>query len=297
MRPKRQSRAAQLQPQPALDSETSDNPAAAPTLAPPPPRSTTSLNLTVLRRYIPALHSLQAIAPFAVLYTFSPDSQQWEKCGVEGTLFVCRLLGERYSVFIMNRKSLENFEADLRSADEVEVAGEYVILQVGGVIYGVWIFEDGGFEEGGTGIGTRERVAGSIVGAALRAQIAREAGAVDGDGAVEDEQGTDDGEGEEGQEDYGMDGTTQMQEQMEEEEAVEEQAGQKLDLLDLFGSRPAAESYASAAPPSLPESALPSRFAATADTDFFRTSRSPAVPQQQQQPRAPQNALLDLFKT
>ncbi|KAK3074180.1 hypothetical protein LTR53_003578 [Teratosphaeriaceae sp. CCFEE 6253] len=286
MRPKRQSRAAQLQPQPALDSETSDNPAAAPTFAPPPPRSTTSLNLTVLRRYVTALHSLEAIAPFAVLYTFSPDSQQWEKCGVEGTLFVCGL--------------------ERGSADEVEVAGEYVILQVGGVIYGVWIFEDGGLEEGGAGMGTRERVAGSIVGAALRAQIAREAGGMDEGGGLEegeevdDGEELDDGEGEEGQEDYGIDGTMQMQEQMEEEEAIEEQAGQKLDLLDLFGSRPAAKSYASPAPPSIPEPAQPSRFAATADTDFFRASRNPTVPLQQP-PQAPQpgqqNALLNLFKT
>lgn len=350
MPPKRTSRAtrtAQLQPQPTptSDYETDTvNPSdAAPTLAPPPQRTNTELNLTVLRRYEPSITHILSIAPFAVVYTFSPDSQQWEKCGIEGTLFVCQLSSAKsgrvgYNVMILNRKSLDNFTCELVSAEDVEVTEQYVILQAMGedgvtpAIYGIWIFSDAKAE--GQGPSTREIVAGTIQSCAMQAQIASEAvGAETGletevemeteeegaNGHGEEHGHTEDVEAEE--EDhgygYGMDGTTQHTEQMEEEEAVAQQAGQRLDLLQLFSSKPAqaqAQAHApsnptapfasapraAAPPPAFDQQQQPTRFTPTADTDFFRSSRSPAGVQQQQQrappPRTQQNALLDLFK-
>ncbi|KAK5713050.1 hypothetical protein LTR15_011411 [Elasticomyces elasticus] len=276
MPPKRHLRPFHQHPQPIPDSDPeTDIPTEPPVLAPPPQRSNTELNLTVLRRYNPSINSIISIAPFAVLYTFSPNSQAWEKCGVEGTLFICHLSDTgpaRYNAMILNRKSLENFEAELKSADDVEITEEYVILQstMGDegtpVIYGIWIFEDGDAEGG-----------------------IPEAG-VEVNGHVEEVQ--DDGY-------YGMDGTTQMQAQMEEEAAVSQQAGQRLDLLQLFGSKSAALPAVSEPPQQ--EAAQTTRFTPSADTEFFRSTRSPAVVEQQQQqqtggPPTQQHTLLDLFK-
>ncbi|KAK5125556.1 hypothetical protein LTR85_000667 [Meristemomyces frigidus] len=299
MPPKRRTtRTAQLQPQPAqsdYDTETVDATEAAPTLEPPPQRTNTELNLTVLRRYCPDIEHIVSIAPFAVIYTFSPESQQWEKCGVEGTLFICQLTGSRYNAVILNRKSLDNFIKELVSADDVEITEQYVILQATGddgtpQIYGLWIFSDGEMQPS-----TREVIAQTIQSCAMQAQIAREAkegNAVNGH--AEDEV-------------YGLDGAAEMQEQLEEEQAVSQQAGQPVDLLQLFGSTSTAqpaplasaqETAVSSTQDVPPAFTQPSRFTSTADTDFFRGSSSPAVPQQQQRapPATQQSALLGLFK-
>ncbi|KAK5730016.1 hypothetical protein LTR17_011419 [Elasticomyces elasticus] len=297
MPPKRHLRPFHQHPQPIPDSDPdeTDIPTDPPLLAPPPQNiNTGELNLTVLRRYNPSINNIISIAPFAVLYTFSPDSQAWEKCGVEGTLFICHLSDTgRYNAMILNRKSLENFEAELKSADDVEITEEYVILQstMGDegtpVIYGIWIFEDGDAEGGAS---TREVVAQTILNCAMQAQTAREGfPEPDGEGNGHAEEVRDDGY-------YGMDGTTQMQAQMEEEAAVSQQAGQRLDLLQLFGSKSAALPAVSESPQQQ-EAAQTTRFTPSADTEFFRST---AVAQQQQQqtgaPPRQQNTLLDLFK-
>jgi len=294
-------RNAQLQPQPAQsDYEDTDNPTitdVAPALAPPPQRTNTELNLTVLRRYCPEIEHIVSIAPFAVLYTFSPDSQRWEKCGIEGTLFICQLTGSRYNTMILNRKGLDNFMTELVSADDIEITDSYVILQAMSEegtpqIYGLWIFADGEAQPS-----TKEVIAQTIMSCAMQAQIARESG----------ETGTEveDTNGHAEEQVYGMDGTAQVQEQMDEEEAVAQTAGQRLDLLQLFGSRPAqfngqqqVQQSITSAQEIPPTFAQPTRFTSTADTDFFRSSASPAITSQQRAPPpTQQNALLDLFKS
>ena len=302
MPPKRRStRTAQLHPQPIqsdYDTETVDATETAPTFAPPPQRTNTELNLTVLRRHCPAIEQIVCIAPFAVIYTFSPDSQQWEKCGIEGTLFTCKLSGGRFNVVILNRKSLDNFVVELVSADDVEITEQYVILQSTGEdgvpqIYGLWIFTDE------KTVPTREVIAQTIHSCAMQAQIAREA----------KESSTTDGQAEEYAE-YGVDGTAQIQEQVAEEEAVAQGAGQRVDLLQLFGSAApeptnmhnmSAQPIASPSPQALPSATVPPmRFSATPDTDFFRSTSGFApspVPTQQRAPSTQQNALLGLFKS
>jgi hypothetical protein len=113
---------------------------------PPPPRSNEELNLSVLRRHYPSIVSIAHVAPYAVLYAFNLDTSLWEKIGIEGTLFVCELTetpggAERYSVVILNRRGLENFEMELSSEAEMEITDEYVILQ-GDQVYGLWIFSE-----------------------------------------------------------------------------------------------------------------------------------------------------------
>ena len=101
---------------------------------PPPLRSNEELNLAVLRRHNPCMNSIVSLAPYAVVYIFSPATRQWEKSGVEGTLFVCNLtqgeLGEeRYSAFVLNRRGLNNFDVPLTDGENVEITDEYVILK------------------------------------------------------------------------------------------------------------------------------------------------------------------------
>lgn len=115
------------------------------------PRTNEQLNLTVVQRHHPSVIDIVSIAPFVVVYRFSPINQQWEKRDIEGTLFVCRLtpseLGTaRYCVIVLNRRGLENFVMELDSEEAIEVADPYLILQSTGQedspeIYGLWIFE------------------------------------------------------------------------------------------------------------------------------------------------------------
>ncbi|MCJ1480871.1 hypothetical protein MMC06_001026 [Schaereria dolodes] len=118
---------------------------------PPPPstRTDAELNLRVIKRHDPSVISLVHIAPFASVYVFSVETSQWEKSGIEGSLFICQLSPtarnpERYSVFVLNRKSLDNFNAELLSLADIEITEEYIILQTAKegehLVYGLWIF-------------------------------------------------------------------------------------------------------------------------------------------------------------
>lgn len=281
-------------------------------LAPPPQRTNTELNLAVLRRYSPDVERIVTIAPFAVVYTFSPETQQWEKCGMEGTLFVCQLNGgvagalPRYNVVVLNRKSLDNFITELFSAEDIEITDEYVILQVIGddgipQIFGLWIFS-----EGDDGQNIREIVGATIQEYAMRAEHNREL--MDAQGPTHDERT------------FGLDGGAYAQPAQELVQPQEPISGQPVDLLQLFGSKPASQpapqSFSQAPPVQQPPQQQvyeQPRFTSTSDTDFFRTTHSPAqhqVPQHhvpqyqapqnqpayqtQQPPQA--NVLLDLFK-
>lgn len=156
----------QLAPQPSdyesdtpyYFSDTQQQHAAAEMLPPPPTRSNEELNISVLRRHNPAISSILSLAPYAVVYVFSPETRQWEKSGVEGSMFVCQLTQgswgeERYGVFVLNRRGLNNFDIRLTDGENVEITEEYVILKkdednaVGdegpsSQIYGLWIFSE-----------------------------------------------------------------------------------------------------------------------------------------------------------
>ncbi|KZF19145.1 PH domain-like protein [Xylona heveae TC161] len=120
--------------------------------APVPSRTNAELNLSVIRRHNPDVINILSIASYAVVYLFSPTALQWEKSGIEGTLFVCQLASsnigaERYAVVVLNRRGLENFYTELLEGSDVEITEEYVILRVtneGGDphAYGLWIFSE-----------------------------------------------------------------------------------------------------------------------------------------------------------
>lgn len=130
------------------------------TYQPPPPRTNTDLNLSVLRRHLPSISSILSIAANAVLYTFSPSTQAWEKAGIEGTLFICACnpttpgSEEDHSVIILNRRNLDNWIVNLKAVADVEwmKEGELLVLRYtpsspgeapsGERVYGLWIHED-----------------------------------------------------------------------------------------------------------------------------------------------------------
>lgn len=109
----------------------------------------------MLRRHNPKIVSILSIAPYAVVYEFSPLPEPiWTKNGVEGSLFLNMLekgiYGEdRYSALVLNRRGLDNFEAELREGDNagVEITEEYVIISyIDGheqKINGIFIFSEG----------------------------------------------------------------------------------------------------------------------------------------------------------
>ena len=157
----------------------------APPPQPPPSRTNDELNFAVLNRHNPLITSILSIAPYAVIYAFSTATSSWEKIGVEGTLFVCQLettdLGmERYCVVVLNRRGLDNFDAELTEEGGVEVSGEYVILrsqaaegdenEAPPMIYGLWIFAE---PEPSSTARVREENAQVIKDCAVRAGMSR----------------------------------------------------------------------------------------------------------------------------
>lgn len=141
----------------------------------PPPRSNEELNLSVLRRVYPDLQTIEHVTPYAALYTFNLETQQWEKGGVEGTLFLCGLSpspigAQRYCALIHNRLGLDNFYLELTSPEDMELADPYVILQ-GDLVYGLWIFAD---PPPATTANCRAETAEKMMAIAARAQASRE---------------------------------------------------------------------------------------------------------------------------
>lgn len=120
------------------------------------PNDTTNetLNLSVLQRHLPSTLSIAFLAPYAVVYVISSNTQTWEKSGIEGTLFVVKLQNGEHAVVVLNRRGLDNFIQFLKNKEDVDVTEDYIILRGNGAdslgngsedeqkVYGLWIFEE-----------------------------------------------------------------------------------------------------------------------------------------------------------
>ncbi|KAK3685311.1 hypothetical protein B0T22DRAFT_382916 [Podospora appendiculata] len=104
-----------------------------------PNRSNTDLNLSVLQRYVPSIQSISSIAANAVVYIFSQARQEWDKSGVEGTMFVCEqdplvtVDGQelpQVCVFVLNRRGLDNLVVDLMRVSDCEMASELIMFRL-----------------------------------------------------------------------------------------------------------------------------------------------------------------------
>lgn len=112
-----------------------------------PLRSVEQLNLSVLQRHYPGVVAIRHTTSYTTLYSFNPESEQWEKVGIEGALFLCQLIpshagADRFSVIILNRRGLENFDWEISSAEDMEITDQYIIVRGEEQIYGIWIFEE-----------------------------------------------------------------------------------------------------------------------------------------------------------
>lgn len=155
-----------------------------PSHQPPAERTNDELNLAVLKRHDQQIVSILSIAPFAVIYDFSPlPEPTWSKSGVEGSLFICQLTpgisGEdRYVAVVLNRRGLDNFEAELREGENagVEITGDFVIVSYKHgheqKIKGIFIFSDG---PGTSTAQTRELNADLMKQLAVQAGLSRKA--------------------------------------------------------------------------------------------------------------------------
>lgn len=141
-------------------------------------RSNDEINIKVLRRHWPDIDRVLSIAHFVEVYVFSLEKQKWEKAGKAGTLFVCALTSddpeiERFSLVILNRRGLENFAAEIKSTNDVEITDELMININGGDedanIYGLWIHA----EPDTSTAQTRELNAEKIMELAARAEASR----------------------------------------------------------------------------------------------------------------------------
>jgi len=115
------------------------------TTAPPAIRSNEELNLSVIRRHYPEVAAIHYVAPYAVLYAYMLESSQWEKVGMEGSLFVCELVSspigaERFAVILLNRRGLDNFFMEITSPEDIDF-GEFIMMQ-SDQVYGLWIFSE-----------------------------------------------------------------------------------------------------------------------------------------------------------
>lgn len=296
---------------------------------PGPPRTTADLNLSVLRSYNPSIASIVSIAPYAVLYIWSTDKGNWEKCNMEGTLFICALDHsdelpgyQRFVAIILNRRALGVFATLLEKSDDIEVNDEFVILRVHGdlgatgepeaeenqgdedKIYGLWIFS----EADTSTADTRQHIAAVVQECASVAEKTRS--------AAEDALKLEEASREQREHDQGM-------------RPHANAMGRQLSLTDLFSRQREAdagfsvhEHHSPAMAPAMPAisetahhqapQALPStqqsnasKFQNTADTDFFRGASPYQASLQKQNGTgqgiggvvgAGQNALLDLFK-
>lgn len=259
---------------------------------PPPPaeRTDEELNLSVLRRYNKDVLRVEYVAPYVVVYTFTPESLNWEKSGMEGSTFLCALqpsfeYAYRCAVTVLNRRGLENLNLELFSRDNVEISDEYIILKVEAnsetQIYGLWVFRE---PPPSSTAHHPEEFARKIQECVQKVELSR-----------------------------GMKGATQdgSEEEDEEEELESEAMGRQISLSQLFGQRRREDdswsirshspSRAPVQPQQQPLPQFATQFATTADTDFFRTSTrptktpSPAVSAQSQS-NGQRDALLELFR-
>jgi hypothetical protein len=103
--------------------------------APSTLRTPEEINHSVLKRYVPSLHTILEIAASAYIYTLNNDTGEWEKTGIEGTLFVCELTPSpitgtpRHCIVVLNRKGLENLIVYSGEIQAVEISDQFLLLK------------------------------------------------------------------------------------------------------------------------------------------------------------------------
>lgn len=118
------------------DSEAQDYAIEYPAALPPINRTRDQLNLSVVQQHNPEVTAILSVASHVTVYDWAQTpTPGWQKSGVEGALFICKLVPgdyneERFRAIVLNRGGLDNFEAELRQSDPegVEIVQELVII-------------------------------------------------------------------------------------------------------------------------------------------------------------------------
>lgn len=118
------------------DSEAQDYAIEYPAALPPINRTRDQLNLSVVQKHNPEVTSILSVASHVTVYDWAQAPEPaWQKSGVEGALFICKLTPgefgeERFHAIVLNRGGLDNFEAELRQSDPegVEIVQDLVII-------------------------------------------------------------------------------------------------------------------------------------------------------------------------
>lgn len=93
------------------------------------------INANVIKKYVPSLSHIIAVGPNAVIYTFAPDSSNWDKANIEGSMFICQLTpssvtgGPRHCIIVLNRKGMDNLIIESAEIEDVEIKDEILILR------------------------------------------------------------------------------------------------------------------------------------------------------------------------
>ncbi|KAJ1679650.1 hypothetical protein EV182_001615 [Spiromyces aspiralis] len=103
-------------------------------------------NFRVLRRHHNDLLGIVDFTNHAVLYRYAHDSGDWEKEGIEGTLFVLEFscsANQSFALKIMNRLTPDDYLEVLTPSHNIHFVDEYIIYQTANdCIMGLWIYQE-----------------------------------------------------------------------------------------------------------------------------------------------------------
>ncbi|RKF53089.1 putative dcp1 superfamily decapping enzyme [Golovinomyces cichoracearum] len=98
-------------------------------------RTHADMNFSVIKRYVPSLQQILAIAASASVYILTPDNSEtgaeWKRADIEGTLFVCELDFDagRHCIVVLNRKGRDNLIILSEEIENVEITAEFLTLR------------------------------------------------------------------------------------------------------------------------------------------------------------------------
>ena len=104
-------------------------------------------NLRVLKLHYPSITSILLSASYCCAYTFSPESQSWQKSGYEGPLFIVQSTYNdgllHFGLLILNRLNVDNYWIEITADNDIDLVNGYVILRDDqDKISGLWLFEE-----------------------------------------------------------------------------------------------------------------------------------------------------------
>lgn len=102
-----------------------------------------AINLSVLKRHDSSITNIIESSSHVVVYNFEEKLKEWQKKGIEGTMFIFNRNKEpSLGFFVMNRLGLENLMVFITADMEIEISGDFVIYKTADDnVNGLWIYE------------------------------------------------------------------------------------------------------------------------------------------------------------